>query len=134
MNLLLDTHAWLWFHLGDPKLSKTATQQILDPINTKYISAASFWEISIKIRLSKYVLNIPYAQFMNDSIVGHGFQILNITPSHTEMVAQLPFPKISGREHRDPFDRLLISQARVEAMTIVSDDGSFSAYDIPIIW
>jgi PIN domain nuclease of toxin-antitoxin system len=68
MNLLLDTHAWLWFHLGDPQLSQRAQDHILDPANIKFVSPASFWEISIKIRLKKYVLNVPYIQFMRDSI------------------------------------------------------------------
>ena len=71
---------------------------------------------------------------MHDSITGHGFQVLNITPQHTEPLAALPFPTVNGKEHRDPFDRLLISQARVEAMSIVSDDRAFPAYGIPIVW
>ena len=134
MNLLLDTHAWLWFHLGSPQLSQTAKQQILDPANTKFIRPASFWEISIKISLGKYVLNIPYAQFMHDSIVGHGFQVLDISPRHTQLVSTLPFLVIGGKEHRDPFDRLLISQATTEGMSIVSDDGKFPSYAVPVIW
>ncbi|MDB5319964.1 MAG: hypothetical protein JWN40_1595 [Phycisphaerales bacterium] len=134
MNLLLDTHAWLWFHLGNPQLSPTTTQYILDPANVKFVSPASFWEISIKISLKKYVLNIPYAQFMRDSIVGHGFEVFDITPGHTELVTTLPVPVIGGKENRDPFDRLLISQAKVEGMSIVGDDGKSSAYAVPIIW
>jgi PIN domain nuclease of toxin-antitoxin system len=128
MNLLLDTHAWLWFHLGDPNLSQTAKQHILDPANTKFVSPASFWEISIKISLGKYLLNTPYAKFMHDSIAGHGFQILDITPEHTEIVTTLPL------HHRDPFDRLLISQATAESISIVSDDERFPAYAVSIIW
>lgn len=134
MRLLLDTHAWLWFHLGDPQLSENAKQQILDPANLKFVSPASYWEISIKISLGKYVLNVPYAQFMHDSILGHGFQILDITARHTELVTTLPFPVIGGKEHRDPFDRLLISQAKAEGMGIVSDDGKFPAYGVAVIW
>ena len=134
MNLLLDTHAWLWFHLGDPQLSQTAQLAILDPSNRKFVSPASFWEISIKISLGKYVLNVPYAQFMHDSIAGHGFQILNITPQQTEFVTTLPFPLIGGAEHRDPLDRLLISQAKAEGMSVVSNDGKLGAYGVPIIW
>ena len=71
---------------------------------------------------------------MHDSIAGHGFRVLDITPRHTELVTTLPFPVVGGKEHRDPFDRLLISQARVEGMSIVSDDGKFPAYGIPVIW
>jgi PIN domain nuclease of toxin-antitoxin system len=134
MKLLLDTHAWLWFHLGDPQLSQGAKDHILDPANTKFVSPASFWEISIKISLGKYALNIPYAQFMHDSIIGHGFGALDITPRHTELVATLPFPVIGGKEHRDPFDRLLVSQAKVEGMSTVTDDAKLNAYGIPIIW
>src|SRR4051794_27632926 len=96
MNLLLDTHAWLWFHLGDPQLSQTARQHILDPAITKFISPASFWEISIKISLGKYALNVPYAQFMHDSIAGHGFQVLAITPRHTELLSTLAFGVIGA--------------------------------------
>ncbi len=134
MKILLDTHAWLWFHLGDPQLSHTARQHILDPANAKFISPASLWEISIKISLGKYVLHVPYAQFMHESIVAQGFDVLNITPAHTELVASLDFPVIAGGEHRDPFDRLLISQAKAEGMTIISADDKFPAYGVPIVW
>jgi PIN domain nuclease of toxin-antitoxin system len=134
VRLLLDTHAWLWFHLGDAQLSQKAKQHILDPANTKFISPASLWEISIKISIGKYLLGVPYAQFMHDSIIGQGFRILDITPRHTEAVATLPIPVVDGKEHRDPFDRLLIAQAMVEGMAIVSDDGKFGAYGVSIIW
>ena len=90
MNLLLDTHAWLWFHLGEPQLSQTARQHISNPANTSFVSAASLWEISIKISLGKYVLHTPYARFIHDSIAGQGFGILPVTPAHTEVVAGLP--------------------------------------------
>ncbi len=134
MKLLLDTHAWLWFHLGDNKLSPAAKENILDPANAKFVSPASFWEISIKISLGKYALNIPYAQFMNDSIAGHGFQILELAPRHTELLSTLPFLTIGGNPHRDPFDRLLISQALIDGMEIVTKDEKFSAYAVSTIW
>lgn len=132
MNLLLDTHAWLWFALGDSQLSGVAKAEILDPSNVKFISPVSYWEISIKIRLGKYVLANPYKQFMEQAIAGNGFQYLHISTDHTELVTTLPFPH--GDHHRDPFDRMLISQAIVERMTIVSNDGKLSAYGVPIIW
>lgn len=134
MNLLLDTHAWLWFHLGEPHLSTEARRSILDPSNTKYVSPASFWDISIKIGLGKYSSSTRYATFMHDSIVGQGFHVLPITPLHTEAVSTLPVPVIEGRAHRDPFDRLLIAQAMVEHMSLVRDDGKFSAYEVPVVW
>ena len=134
MNLLLDTHAWLWFHLGDAQLSQSARQHIVDPAHTKFVSPASFWEISIKISLGKYVLNVPYDRFMRDSISGHGFQILDIRPAHTELVTKLPFPTVGAKQHRDPFDRLLICQAQAEGLSIVSEDSWFSAYSVSLIW
>jgi PIN domain nuclease of toxin-antitoxin system len=134
MKLLLDTHVWLWFHLGDPQLSAVARQQIEDPANENFLSPASFWEISLKIKLGKYILNTSYARFMQDSIAGNGFKILNIAPPHTEIVSTLPFAVIAQHEHRDPFDRLLIAQAKVEGMTIVTNDAKFGAYGIPIVW
>ena len=134
MNVLLDTHAWLWFVLGDSQLSGPAKTAIVDPANVKFISPASLWEISIKISLGKYVLTTPYQQFMQQAILGSGFKFLPITPQHTERVSTLPFFEINGDEHRDPFDRLLISQAAVETMSIVSGDGRFAAYGVTVIW
>ncbi|HZL35789.1 MAG TPA: type II toxin-antitoxin system VapC family toxin [Tepidisphaeraceae bacterium] len=132
MQLLLDTHAWLWFALGDAKLSVVAKAAILDPLNVKHVSPASYWEISIKIRMGKYVLATPYTQFMREAMLGNGFKHLAITPEHTERVSILPFPH--GDRHRDPFDRLLISQALVEGMILVSDDTKFAAYGVPVLW
>jgi PIN domain nuclease of toxin-antitoxin system len=128
MNLLLDTHAWLWFALGDPLLSVAARNHILDPANVKFVSPASYWEISIKISLAKYSLNVPYAQFMRQAISGNGFRFLHISPRHTELVSTLPL------HHRDPFDRLLIAQSLVEGMSVVSNDGNFAPYGAQLIW
>ena len=134
MRLLLDTHAWLWFHLGDPQLSQDARQHICDPAHAKFISPASYWEISIKISLGKYVLNVPYGQFMQHAIDGQGFHVLPILPHHTERIITLPFITVAGQQHRDPFDRLLIAQDLVEGMSIVSNDSKFLAYGVPVLW
>ena len=128
MNLLLDTHAWLWFVLGDSRLSETARSHILDSAHAKFVSPASYWEISIKISLGKYVLHAPYGEFMQQAIGGNGFGVLAIEPVHTEQVSRMPF------HHRDPFDRLLIAQATVEGMAIVTNDEQFPAYGPNIIW
>jgi PIN domain nuclease of toxin-antitoxin system len=128
VNLLLDTHAWLWFVLGDPQLSVGARNHILDPANFKFVSPASYWEISIKISLGKYALSAPYPQFMRRAITGNGFKFLHISPRHTERVSVLPL------HHRDPFDRLLIAQALVEGMSFVSNDGNFAPYGLSVIW
>lgn len=128
MNLLLDTHAWLWFHLGDPRLSAAVRSHIVDPANAKFVSSGSCWEISIKIGLGKFTLGIPYAQFMCDSIAGQGFQYLPITTLRTERISTLPM------HHRDPFDRLLIAQAGVDGMKLVSGDRILAPYGVPLIW
>lgn len=134
MKLLLDTHAWLWFVLGDPQLSLAARDAILDPANMKFVSPASYWEVSIKIRLGKYVLAAPYAQFMRQAVAGNGFRFLHISPRHTELVATLPFVQVGTSQHRDPFDRLLVAQAPAEQMSLVSQDGKLAAYGVPVIW
>jgi len=128
MKFLVDTQAWLWFYLGDPLLSATARNHIADPNNERFVSVASIWEISIKISIGKYALNAPYAQFMQQALAG--FTLLPITTAHTERVSVLPFPP----DHRDPFDRLIISQAIEEKIPVVSSDGDFAAYAIQVIW
>src|SRR5438874_5031314 len=114
MRVLLDTHAFLWFILDDARLSSSAKTLIEDPANDVEVSPASYWEIAIKIRLGKYTLPEPYATFMERQIAGNDFHILHIEPRHTSVLTTLPF------HHRDPFDRLLVAQAMVEGIPIVS--------------
>ena len=110
MRLLLDTHAFLWFILDDPKLSVTAKELIVDPSNDIEISPATYWEIAIKISLGKYELPESYEMFIEREIVTNEFRVLPIEPKHTAALTALPF------HHRDPFDRLLIAQAMIERM------------------
>jgi PIN domain nuclease of toxin-antitoxin system len=128
MRLLLDTHAFLWFVLGDAQLSDAAKSFILDAANTKLVSPASYWEIAIKISLKKYTLHEPYEAFMQRGIFGNGFEILPIELKHTAVLTTLPF------HHRDPFDRLMIAQAMVEQMPIVSGDPALDAYSVRRLW
>jgi PIN domain nuclease of toxin-antitoxin system len=128
MRLLLDTHTFLWFVLGETQLSDTAQSYILDRENTKLVSPANYWEIAIKISLKKYILNEPYEEFMQRGIFGNGFSVLSIEPKHTAALTTLPF------HHRDPFDRLLIAQALVEAIPILSVDTAFDAYPVTRLW
>ena len=116
MRLLLDTHAFLWFILNDPQLSVLAKELIIGPGNEIEISPASYWEIAIKISLNKYSLPEPYGVFMEREIAANDFRILPIELKHTAALTTLPF------YHRDPFDRLLIAQAIVEGIPIVSND------------
>lgn len=128
MRVLLDTHAFLWFVLGDPQLSRRARRHIEDPGNDKLISPASYWEIAIKISLNKYTLSQPYEIFLQRAITDNGFIILPIEPRHTNALITLPF------HHRDPFDRLIIGQAIVEQISIITNDKAFASYPVTCIW
>ena len=128
MRLLLDTHTFLWFVLGDPQLSSNARRHIEESGNEKLVSPASYWEIAIKMSLKKYTLSQPYEIFMQKGIADNGFIILPIEPKHTAVLTSLPF------HHRDPFDRLIIAQAMVEQMPVISGDAAFAAYPVTCIW
>ncbi len=128
MTVLLDTHAFLWFVLNDPRLSETARGLLSDPNNDVLLSPASYWEIAIKVRLGKYQVPGSFEDFMTDQIVRNQFTVLPIAVSHAAVVAGLPF------HHRDPFDRLLIAQAMTESVPIVSIDAEFDAYGIQRLW
>jgi PIN domain nuclease of toxin-antitoxin system len=128
MRVLLDTHTFLWFVLADPRLSAVALTHILDPAVAKLVSPASYWEIAIKISLGKYSLQEPYEAFMQRGITGNGFGILAVEPKHTAALTTLPY------HHRDPFDRLLVAQALVEQLPILSGDAALDAYGVTRLW
>ena len=128
MRLLLDTHTLLWFALTDPQLSGTATSLIMDPDNEKLVSPASYWEIAIKISIKKYALSKPYEVFMDEAIDKNGFGYLHIEPKHTAALTTLPF------HHKDPFDRLLIAQAIIEGIPIISGDTVLDSYPVKRLW
>ena len=128
MKVLLDTHAFLWFIMGDSRLSTPARSAIESDTNTKYVSAASAWEIAIKSSLGKLPLREPYEILIPREIQRNGFIYLPIELSHTSRVATFPL------HHRDPFDRLLAAQAYVEGMGLISIDNVLDAYGISRIW
>lgn len=128
MRLLLDTHTFLWFLLNDPQLGTRARDLIVDPDNDIEVSPATYWEIAIKISIRKYELPEPYEVFIEREIVTNDFRILPIEPKHTAVLTILPF------HHRDPFDRLLIAQAMVEDIPILSVDEAFDAYSVTRLW
>jgi PIN domain nuclease of toxin-antitoxin system len=130
LNFLLDTHTLIWFVLDDPLLSAFARALIEDPNNEILVSPASFWEIAIKVSRGKLALNQPYGNFIDLCRNQYGFRGLPIEPAHTTCVASMPFP----RGHKDPFDRLLIAQAIVESIPIVSVDPAFDPYPVRRIW
>lgn len=124
MNLLLDTHVFLWFIMGSPNLSADARALIEDDANRKFISVASLWEIAIKSSIGKLTLSAPFDKLIPQQLSVNGFELLPIELAHLAAVTTLPF------HHRDPFDRLLIAQATVEKMPIVTIDSAFEAYSV----
>jgi len=127
MKILLDTHTFLWFLSGAFELSKQARMLIENPEHEKYISIVSFWEIAIKSSLGKLTLDVPFSELKTEAIK-NWFQILPITFEDTLRLCTLPF------HHRDPFDRIIISQAKENNLTLVSRDSNFSQYDVNLLW
>lgn len=123
-RLLLDTHTVLWWLADDPALSDAACEEIADPANEPLVSAASIWEIAIKRSLGK--LTAP--DELPDRISEQQLGWLAVEPAHAWQVRELPL------HHRDPFDRILIAQALVERLPIVTRDSHFDDYDIERHW
>ncbi|MFB2919168.1 MULTISPECIES: type II toxin-antitoxin system VapC family toxin [Aerosakkonema] len=128
MQLLLDTHVIIWFFSGDIKLSDTARNLIEDIDNIKYISVASVWEMAIKQSKGKLTLSVGLDDYIQEKIKLKDFELLNIKLSHLKVISHLNF------YHNDPFDRLLIAQAIVENISIISQDPMFNLYPIHLIW
>jgi PIN domain nuclease of toxin-antitoxin system len=128
MRLLLDAHTFLLFVWDDLHLGINARALIVDPSNQKLISAVTYWEIAIKVSIGKLDLGEPYRAFMPREIYRNNFDTLAMSVDHMAVVSSLPF------HHRDPFDRLLIAQAIVEQMPLVSGDPAFDAYPITRLW
>ena len=127
MNLLLDTHALIWFSENDPKLSLTAKAAIESPDNNRFVSMATLWEMAIKLNLGKLSLQIPLSQII-PALSSNGFDLLTIDPVHILKIETLP------RIHGDPFDRMLISQALADGLVIVSKEELFEEYGVGRIW
>ncbi len=128
MRVLLDTNAFLWFIMGSKKLSKKARHIIEDTENEKFISVASLWEMAIKYSLGKLKFSKPFELIIPQQIKVNGVDLLQIDLSHITYLSILPF------HHRDPFDRLIISQSAVEKMPVVGSDTSFDNYQIQRLW
>jgi len=128
MKLLLDTHALIWFISGDKRLGVLAKEAFLNQDNKLYFSKASLWEMTIKISLGKLVLAEHWLTAIEKEMISNGIQWLEIEIDHCKTLAALPF------HHRDPFDRLLISQAMSESMSIISIDNQFCQYPPEVIW
>jgi PIN domain nuclease of toxin-antitoxin system len=128
VRLLLDTHALLWWLDGDASLSQTARDAIADNANEIFLSAASAWEITTKHRLGKLPGAAAVAADVAACIAGQGFLELPISLTHGQKAGSLPGP------HRDPFDRMLIAQAMLEDLTLVSNEPALDAYGARRLW
>lgn len=126
MRALLDTHVWLWM-LTEPQRLGSAREMIEDARTELLLSAASSWEIAIKYALGRLPLPEPPAVYVPQRIRSSGVVPLAVEHSHTLAVAELP------AHHRDPFDRLLIAQAGLELVPVITADGVFERYDIEVV-
>jgi PIN domain nuclease of toxin-antitoxin system len=123
MNLLLDTHVLLWWLDDNQNLSQSARTVIADGNNLVFVSAAVIWEIQVKQALGKLKIPANFRKVLDQQ----GFELLDITVEHAYAVGKLP------PYHRDPFDRILVAQAEVEKMTLVSRDNHIKKYKVPLI-
>jgi PIN domain nuclease of toxin-antitoxin system len=127
MRLLLDTHTFLWFIADDPHLP-TQARTLLESDAELLLSTASLWEIAIKVSIGKLSLGEPYETFIPHQLAHNQIEVLQISVSHLATVAKLPL------HQRDPFDRLIIAQATIEALPLVGGDIAFDAYGIKRTW
>jgi PIN domain nuclease of toxin-antitoxin system len=128
VRLLLDTHALLWWFAGDLRLSGAARKAIGDAANDVFVSAATAWEITTKYRMGRLSGAEAVAVDVAAAVAGQGFADLAITLQHGQLAGDLPPP------HRDPFDRMLMAQAILEQMPIVSNETAFDQYSVRRLW
>jgi PIN domain nuclease of toxin-antitoxin system len=131
VTLLLDTHAFLWHSEGNPQMSATSTGLLMDPANELFLSMASVWEIAIKVGLKKLTLSVSFAPFMTRALAGYGITVVPITLDDCAEYEQLAFP---NPKHRDPFDRMIITHAKRNGLSIVGMDREFDAYGVTRLW
>jgi PIN domain nuclease of toxin-antitoxin system len=128
VRLLLDTHTFLWWLAGDEALSRKSREGIETEAEAVFVSAASVWEISTKHRLGKLPGASAIVGAMAETIESQGFMGLAIGVRHGQAAGALPGP------HRDPFDRMLIAQAILDDLVLVSDERAFDAYGVRRLW
>lgn len=127
MKLLLDSQVWLWSLVSPERLSSRVATLLADTGTDLYLSAASCWEIAIKYQLGKLPLPEEPEAFIGPRLLRDGIRDLPVSVQHASRVSRLPLI------HRDPFDRLLISQTQIEDLTLVSSDPVFAQYDVSLI-
>lgn len=128
MQLLPDTHTFVWFLANDPQLSTTASQLICDLTNQIFVSAASGWEITTKVRTGRWPAVDPLARTFRATIASQGFLELAITVEHACLSGSM------AGAHRDPFDRMLAAQSKTENMSVISIDNRLDQFAIKRLW
>ncbi len=127
MNILLDTQILLWAISGDKRLNKNNSRFFLDPTNNLNFSIAGYWEIAIKVSIDKLKLSEQWTKIIQKEMQHNFIKLLPITMDHCNRLAELPF------HHRDPFDRILIAQAQIEKMALLSADEQFRKYEVELL-
>ena len=127
MKALLDTHTFIWWLKDDPSLSSLARQTVTNPDVEIFVSAATIWEIATKIRIGK-LDPAPFQNGIEAEILAESFSAIPVTPAHAEKAGYL------DHKHKDPFDRMLIAQALVEGLVIISNETLFDQFDVPRLW
>jgi len=124
----MDTHSLVWFAAGDLRLSENARAIIADPLNEVFASAASLWEIGIKMNYGKLLLHMSFEELVEDC--KKKFAWLSIEAAHLIAFENLPRPE----RHRDPFDRMLVAQAMTESVSLISCDAALAGYPVNLLW
>jgi PIN domain nuclease of toxin-antitoxin system len=127
MKLLLDTHVWLWWQMTPERLKDDARDKIASPDSEVFLSAVSTWEMAIKIAAGKLQLPVPMEELIPESLLRDDFGSLPLQQHHCFELARLPM------HHRDPFDRMLVAQARAEQLTLVTADRQLERYDVELV-
>ncbi len=127
MKYLIDTQILIWLFISPNKIPSNIQNLLKNLDNEIYVSKVSIWEIAIKVSIGKLIIPFEIKKLIFE-IKGMNIKILNIKNQHLIKVTDLPF------HHKDPFDRLIISQAFIERMTIISSDNHFSKYDVKVLW
>ena len=128
MRALLDTHAFIWWLVGDRRLVRSARQVLEDKTNEIFVSAASAWEITTKVRIGKLPQLSWFPGQSLKVVREEGFLPLSVTIGHGDRAGSLP------RHHRDPFDRMLIAQSQLESLALVSNEVVFDNYGVTRVW
>lgn len=128
MRLLLDTHAFMWWDSAPDKIPEETFTLLKQPQNALLLSLASVWEMQIKVQLGKLTLRNDLKDIVQQQQTTNGIGLLPVSLAHVLDIDELPY------HHKDPFDRLLIAQSRVESVSLVSGDRIFQQYDCTVVW